>query len=421
MMEPLASNVFFLAPTALVLEGNYRLLSMDSGGAVFNLDPDRPIGRYDATSDIGLPEQSRLRGAGKSYPPEILLDYLQLPRLDPRTASLAFDVTASAHNNYDKAVAIEAYLRSNFGYTLQLPQTVPSDPIANFLFERKRGHCEYFASAMTVMLRVLGIPSRIVNGFRTGEFNDVDSQYVVRASNAHSWVEAYFPGYGWVSFDPTPAAPPQMRTGWNRGMLYLDALASFWREWVINFDAGHQRNLSQVSVRNTREWFERLRDWARRQHDMLLEAARNAQRTVSGEPLHWGARGAAVLVLIVLACSARSLWSAFRRYTLAAHPEKSPAMAATIWYERMTRMLAKRGWSKPPAQTPEEFLAGIQNEALREPVARFTEHYESARFGGMAEDAGQLPELFEEIARAGGKKAEPLAAGGTEAHGGKQK
>jgi len=116
-------------------------------------------------------------------------------------------------------LAIEIYLRTRFGYTLQLPRVLPHDPLANFLFERKQGHCEYFASAMAVMLRTLRIPSRVVNGFQTGEYNDLTSQYVVRASNAHSWVEAYFPGYGWVAFDPTPAAPLEVRNGWSRMLL----------------------------------------------------------------------------------------------------------------------------------------------------------------------------------------------------------
>jgi len=92
----------------------------------------------------------------------------------------------------------------HYGYTLQLLSTPVADPLANFLFVRKQGHCEYFASSMAVMLRTLHIPARVVNGFRSDEFNDVTGNYVVRAKNAHSWVEAYFPGYGWTTFDPTP-------------------------------------------------------------------------------------------------------------------------------------------------------------------------------------------------------------------------
>ena len=98
-----------------------------------------------------------------------LFSYLGLPEgVDGRIPRLAEQITASADNPYDKALALETYLLTRFAYTLQLPRTVPHDPLANFLFERKQGHCEYFASSMAVMLRTLGIPSRVVNGFRTG-------------------------------------------------------------------------------------------------------------------------------------------------------------------------------------------------------------------------------------------------------------
>src|SRR5580704_10787986 len=401
LMEPLIGNVFFLAPTPRLLQGNYRLLSMDNGDAVFDLDPEHPVGRYEATSDIAQPSPGELRAASTEYPAEILLTYLQLPRVDDRVLTLAKQITASADNNYDKATAIERYLRTHFGYTLQLPRTVSRDPIANFLFERKQGHCEYFASAMAIMLRTLGIPTRVVNGFRTGEFNDLTSQYLVRGSNAHSWVEAYFPGYGWISFDPTPAAPLQMHTGWSRSMLYVDALASFWREWVINYDVGHQYNLGRAATRNSLELLQRARGWARRHHEALLNAARRTSRTVYDSPVKWGFGGAVIALLLLLAANAGKLWRVFRSRSLAARPEKSPSLAATIWYERMTRMLARKGWNKAPGHTPKEFLVCIPDEATRKSVAKFTHHYESARFGGSAEDAQRLPELYEEISSAG--------------------
>ena len=400
LMEPLVSNVFFLAPTASILQGNYRLLSIDDGDAVFDIDPEHPISRYEATSNIAQPRAVELRTAPDAYPPEILLSYLQLPRLDARVVPLAQDITTSVDNNFDRAVAIETYLRTRFGYTLQLPSSVPRDPVANFLFERKQGHCEYFASSMAIMLRALGIPSRVVNGFRTGEFNDLTSQYLVRASNAHSWVEAYFPNYGWISFDPTPAAPLQIRTGWSRSMLYLDALASFWREWVISYDAGHQYTLGREATRNSLEWFQQAWNWGRRQHQALLSAARRTQRTVSHSPFQWSITGGASALLLLVAANAKRLWRALRRFRVAARPERAPSLAATIWYERMTRMLARKGWRKSAAHTPEEFLICIQDEAMRESVAEFTRHYESARFGGSAQDAQRLAELYDEIVAA---------------------
>ncbi|HTA24576.1 MAG TPA: DUF3488 and transglutaminase-like domain-containing protein [Terriglobales bacterium] len=400
LMEPIANNVFFLAPEALSLGGNYRLVTRDDAGAVFDSDFDRPVSTYDAESDVVQPAAASLRGAGQEYPPAVLLNYLQLPRLDPRIAPLAEQITASESNNYDKAVAMERYLRTHFGYTLQLGRSAHRDPLAYFLFERKQGHCEYFASAMAVMLRTLKISSRVVNGFRTGEFNDVTSQYLVRASNAHSWVEAYFPGYGWVSFDPTPAAPAEIRTGWNRWALYADAMASFWREWVVSYDVSHQYILGHRAAQGGAEWIRRARWWGRLQYDTWLEAARRTGNAVSDAPWRWAGMALGVAALLVLGAYSARLWRAIRRRRVAARPERSPRVAATIWYERVLRMLAKRGWQKLPAQTPSEFVAGLKDDRVRGPLAQFAEHYERARFGDSAVDAARLPEDYEEVIEA---------------------
>ena len=169
---------------------------------------------------------------------------------------------------------------------------MPHDPLANFLFERKQGHCEYFASSMAVMLRSLGIPARLVNGFRTGEFNDLTSQYVVRASNAHSWVEVFFPGYGWIAFDPTPGASIQVRTGWSRIGLYMDAMASFWRDWVVNYDAGHQQAWRWAQAPEP-AIFWRCGIGGAATIESMLAAARRVSERVAGSPLRWGLGGIA--------------------------------------------------------------------------------------------------------------------------------
>jgi transglutaminase-like putative cysteine protease len=397
MMEPIGSNVFFLSPKPLTLGANYRALLVDQADAVYDADPEHPVGRYEAVSDIAQPSALDLRRASGVYPPGMAITYLGLPPIDPRIASLAQQVTATASNNYDKAVAIERYLMTNYGYTLQLPRTVPVDPLANFLFDRKRGHCEYFASAMAVMLRTLGIPSRVVNGFRTGEFNDLTANYVVRASNAHSWVEVYFPGYGWTSFDPTPAAPAQPHGGWDRAMLYLDAMASFWREWVINYDSTHQKSLGEEAARGSRVLLDTTRAWVERNYASLLAGTRRMQSRVGDSPVGWSVGGVMAAALLLLLANLRRLWRWMRDRRLRRHPEKAPRLAATVWYEKMMRTLARGGWSKSAGQTPAEFAAAIKDARLRETVTKFTRHYESARFGESAEDAARLPELFEEI------------------------
>ncbi len=203
LMEPIGTNLFFLASRPRFLKGVYRILATDRAGAVYNLDANHPVGLYEADSDLAEPSARELESASGPVAPE-MQEYLQVPALDDRIPELARQITASAGNPFDRAAALERYLMSRFGYTLELPRVSPQDPIADFLFVRKRGHCEYFASSMAIMLRTLGIPSRVVNGFRTTEFNDLTGNYVIRASSAHSWVEAYFPNYGWISFDPTP-------------------------------------------------------------------------------------------------------------------------------------------------------------------------------------------------------------------------
>ena len=397
LMEPIGTNVFFLAPWARSVSGDYRTMGADSGGAVYNLDSQHPINRYEADSDIAAPAPAELRTASRDYPLQIVATYLRLPPLDPRVPRLAAQITNSASSDFDKAAALENYLRTRFGYTLELPQTVVKDPIANFLFERKQGHCEYFASSMAVMLRTLGIPSRVVNGFRTDEFNDLTGNYVVRAKDAHAWVEAYFPGYGWQTFDPTPAGASGTPQGWNRLALYLDAMASFWRDWVVTYDTSHQLALGQAAFSGTRGMWEGARKWAQIHYEAMLKWARRSQDRVEHSPGRWAVMGGAIAVILLLLGNLGRIARLLHEKWLHAHPERSPEQAAAMWYRRMARALARRGMAKPAAQTPQEFVKRIEDSRLREPVARFTAVYESARFGNSVDDAQRLPELYEEV------------------------
>jgi transglutaminase-like putative cysteine protease len=398
LMEPIGTNVFFVAPWARSIGGDYGALGIDSGGAVYDSDSQRAISRYEATSDIATPLAADLRLAGRNYPEPIRSTYLRVPELNPRVLQLAAEITSSGDNDYDKAAAIERYLQAHFGYTLELPQTAVKDPIANFLFERKRGHCEYFASSMAVMLRTLGIPSRVVTGFRSDEFNDLTGSYVVRAKDAHAWVEAYFPGYGWQTFDPTPAGnasgTPQ---GWGRLGLYVDAMASFWRDWIVSYDTTHQYVLGQAALTGSRNLWEGARSWARKHYASMLKWARRSQNRVEHSPGRWALLGAGIALALLLLANVARIARLLHEKWLTANPERSPQQAASMWYERMARVLARQGVAKSKTQTPQEFVSKIEDGKLREPVARFTSAYESARFGSSGADAQRLPELYEEI------------------------
>jgi transglutaminase-like putative cysteine protease len=396
VMEPIGTNVFFLAPWARRVSGAYGSVQIDRGGAVYDLDGERPVSLYEADSDISTPSPGQLRGAGEELPP-FSFAYLQMQALDPRISQLAAQIAGSASNNYDKAVALEGYLKTHYGYTLQLPSAPVADPLANFLFERKQGHCEYFASSMAVMLRTLRIPSRVVNGFISDEFNDLTGSYVVRARNVHAWVEAYFPGYGWITFDPTPNSTTGSPHGWGRVMLYLDAASSFWREWVISYDTAHQSVLGRTVLTGTRSSLERTRMWARLRYARMLNWARKSQQSAERAPGRWFAGSAAVVLLLLGLANAGRIARMIRRRRLEAHPERAPDQAAAMWYERMARSLARRGVRKSASQTAQEFVRVIPDERLRARVGRFTDAYESARFGNSADDAQRLPELYDDV------------------------
>jgi hypothetical protein len=249
------------------------------------------------------------------------------------------------------------------------------------------------------MLRTLRIPSRIVNGFRSGEFNDVNGSYIIRERDAHSWVEAYMPAYGWMTLDPTPADPVATGAAWDRLQLYLDAAAEFWREWVINYDFLHQRALTTTATRQGLHAFSRLRLWTRHLDSELLRQCQNARRRLWQSPLRWSAALLAFAGILLLVTARKKVALALRNLRLSRGPARAPEAFASLWYQRMLRLLARRGMPKSPAQTPSEFAAAIPEPALRRSVSEFTEHYQRARFGSSSEDAGKLPGLYQEIER----------------------
>jgi hypothetical protein len=250
---------------------------------------------------------------------------------------------------------------------------------------------------MAVMLRTLKIPSRVITGFRTNEFNDITSQYIIRSSDAHAWVEAYFPERGWVTFDPTPGSGAYAQRGWGRISMYTDAMASFWREWIVNYDVAHQYTLSQQTAQKGRHLAYQIRRWSHNQYQQLLARARNAANRILLSPAGWTGRVLLIGTLLVLLLNLRRLWQAVQRFILTTRPDKSPRLAASLWYEKMVRKVERKGWHKKDTQTPAEFASSIRDEQLRRLVLVFTSRYEGARFGGSAEDAQELPELYEEV------------------------
>jgi transglutaminase-like putative cysteine protease len=166
----------------------------------------RPGDRYLATSSLSRATVEDLQGAGTDYPAWVTDRFLDLPSdLAPQVGELARQVTAGANTPYDQAVAIEQFLRG-FTYNDQIPAPPPGVNAVNyFLFDVQEGYCDYYASSFAMMARTLGIPARVSAGYSQGEYLPEADVYRVREYNGHSWPEVFFPGYGWVEFEPTAA------------------------------------------------------------------------------------------------------------------------------------------------------------------------------------------------------------------------
>ncbi|HXH66912.1 MAG TPA: DUF3488 and transglutaminase-like domain-containing protein [Candidatus Limnocylindrales bacterium] len=413
LLQPLASDALFAPAKLMQLRGNFSseagtyygtarrsMLGTDSAEAVFNPARNFSQLRYEGVSLLPEARPLKARTAGTEYPEDIQNLYVQLPeKLDPRIPQLAQKIVATADNPYDKSVLLETYLRRNFGYTLNLAGKPGADPLAQFLFVTKAGHCEYFASAMAVMLRTLGIPSREVNGFLPGEFNDLAGDYIVRASDAHSWVEAYFPDNGWITFDPTPPSNGSEAGLFSRLNLYVDWMQLTWNEWVINYDFTHQLAMAKNVRQNSTDYSESFRHWFQRSQERgmagLIEWQRRHSYLSVGFPV------ALVFLLVVL----RLDWirSLARWLTLALQMRQPTALRnnpqlASRLYAELLRVLEKRGYTRAETQTPGEFAATLAIQPnLATAVGEFTSLYTEARFGGAVCDAFRLRALLEQI------------------------
>lgn len=413
LLQPMASDALFGPAQIVSLRGNFSgeggtyygamrhsFVSVDSTGSIFNPLHNFSQIRYEGVSILPVARPVQARYAGTDYPEEIRSTYLQLPpELDPRIPALAKKITSGVGDPYDQSLAMESYLRTNFTYSLNLTGKPGMDPLAHFLFEAKSGHCEYFATSMAIMLRTLGIPSREVNGFLPGEYNDVGGDYIVRASDAHSWVEAYFPGNGWLTFDPTPPSNDQTTGLLSRLALYIDWFQLTWNEWVINYDFSHQISLAKNVGQISADWKDLWRKKLQRAQDHSVERLTEWQRS------HKLLRVVFPVALVLLLPLLRMGWlRSFVRWARLAWmvglPEaerNNPQMASRL-YAELLRLLAKRGFARRESQTPREFAASLAFEGgLAPTVQEFTNLYARSRFGGVPCDALRLRTLLEQI------------------------
>lgn len=393
-LKDVASNVLFFAgqpeflriDAPLVLRsdsGNYKFIYREPGTVAYIVYATYATvdGENETDPESFLPFDNRTA-------------YLRLPKIDSRINELTRSIAASQTGALNTARAIERYLKTNYSYTLELPQSEPRDPLAYFLFERRKGHCEYFASAMAVMLRTIGIPSRVVTGFGPGVYNPVSQWQIIRTSDAHSWVEAYLPQHGWTSFDPTPPDLNPPSSGlWARLGFYVDAADTFWQDWVVNYNLDRQillaNRVGESGERLRLNWFDNagaaMSQWRLR----LTHFAESYGVTVVS---------AVVFALLVwrFGKDFRGWWEARRRVRKVSRGE-ARASDATLLYARMLKLLKRRGIEKPAWLTPLEFARVIPESSLSLLVQDFTDAYNELRFGADVDAAARMIRVIDQL------------------------
>jgi transglutaminase-like putative cysteine protease len=328
---------------------------------------------YTSYSNARPPSPDALREATGGYYPD-RSRFLQLPDLPDRVRLLADSLTAPYDNRYDRVASIHRYLVSEFGYTRELPATARETSIEHFLFERREGHCEYFSSAMVVLLRAAGIHARNVNGFLGGGWNEFGGYLAVTQNEAHSWVEVWFPNYGWIEWDPTPPGSGDAavaRTWWFPGQQWFDGLSFRWNQWVLEYSIGTQLDL-----------FDRIGD--------LFADGPGGDRgdgDRTGIRWWWLVAGAAISVVLGI--------RGFRPGGPRMRPESRV-------YRALARAARRAGVVEEERVSPGVLLRRIEEvrpEAFA-PSARLVHLYHELRFGGRPRAPGDRASLREALAEA---------------------
>lgn len=331
--------------------------------------------RITGDGSFALPENisKRIRYEAYSVPlgyipqTEIEKDrYLQLPKKDiERMRRLARDLRGK--DDEETAISIMRHLRKGYSYSLKkLP--LSDNPVEEFLFNQRRGNCEYFASSMAVLLRLNGIPSRLIGGYRGGHYNDMGGYYLVSQRDAHVWVEAYIKGKGWIRYDPTPAAPEgPVRAGGLllRARLMLDAVNYYWNAFVIAYDLSKQISL-----------FNKVRNIKRPDINSLIEG-----RKIKGYILLF-------MIFVAVATLSRSIMIR----------QRIPSEEKLVM--RFLRIMKRHGYERKSSQGLEDFVSGIREGLLREKATAFVREVEPYLFGRYSierKDVKRLRDIIKEL------------------------
>lgn len=387
-LEPLDTPVLFGAPFIEKVSGKLPAVQVDGGGSFYLPFPSAAPIEYVAVSrpPTVLPADLYPLPAAVRYHDAFLRYFTQVPHQSDRIAALARTIAQHARTPFEQAMAIQDYLSRHYRYSLELPVSDQAHPLEEFLFNRKTGYCEHYATAMTIMLRTLGVPARLVTGFLATEWNEYGKYYVVRQQDAHAWVEVYLPYSGWITMDPTPLSNnggtdvgARAWVGWRN---ITDYLHLWWNRVVIQYSAADQitivRGVQIGSATVGRKVWDAVSGW--------FNPPPAWRETIIG--LY--DRSTVILatgVIAVLMGLGLFLWSRWKQWRCGSAFSKGgiqgEKQVATKLYLDMILYLSSKGVQKPVTTGPLQFLDTIRMQwADAFPlVATITELYCRGRFG----------------------------------------
>jgi protein-glutamine gamma-glutamyltransferase len=399
LLEPLDTSVLFAAPFPEYVDGEFTGVQADSMTGLHLPYPSSSRIRYSVTSrerQIMSEEQLAME---LDYSSSVRDRYLQLPEESNRIAELARGVTDRATTPYEKTSAVLQHLLSNYRYSLDGDTITSTRPIEDFLFTRKTGYCEHYATAMVLMLRSLAIPARLVTGFLATEWNDFGSYYTVRQRDAHAWVEVYYPHSGWITMDPTPAAGPfPPLSVWDAVQRIGESLRLHWDRVFIRYGARDQLAV----VQSIREGSDSARDvlsqWMKSLVTMASQGIHQlGTRAHATDPLvFWllvvlPGIGLACLILVI-----RDRWQSRRSDH---RPSARKQQQIVQLYKKMLEIAGRRGIHITPSTTPIEFtqLVGKEWTEAESTVAGLTSLYCQGRFSRLSLSSDQLTRAVDQI------------------------
>ncbi|MCA1958166.1 MAG: DUF3488 and transglutaminase-like domain-containing protein [Nitrospira sp.] len=385
-LEPLDTPVLFGAPFMEAVSGNLPAVQVDVSGSFYLPVPSVTPVEYVAVSRPTAVLPADLQPSPIVHHEAFLRYFTQVPARSDRIAALAKTIVGQERTPYGQAMAIQDHLSRNYRYSLEIPLAEQTNPLEEFLFNRKTGYCEHYATAMVMMLRTLGVPARLVTGFLATEWNEYRNHYVVRQQDAHAWVEVHLPHSGWIVMDPTPPSEDisDMTGSWEGWASMVDHIRLLWNRVVVQFSAADQlaivqgvqvgsATIGQKVWDSTSKWFTLPTSWRERivgLHD----------RSATG-----------ILVagfIAILTGLCLLLWLVGEKQLRYGRPFskgniQDDRQAVTKLYEDMILGLSSKGVQKSASTGPLQFLDTIRTQwtGAFPLAATITELYCRGRFG----------------------------------------